>query len=260
MSKFSTRTAALGVMSALALGTLASVPAYASGGGTEGHKPRDVHQALDVEAGGEARRRPHRDPVRGRLEPRRPAVERRDQGQRRDRVLRVAHDAGAERFVRSPAAHPEPRRYRRDRRVREEPGNRRELRCPSVDLTHRRLRPVISRPIPSTAMTRRNAAVDNSMTTRARGADRRVVAIQVGQFALVGVIAARDRRPRHGHSQPAHRRTGSDHRRAFLGSYPGPESRRARSHRRFAHGLEGGDRATGSRSSDATCSTARSFA
>ncbi len=35
MSKFSNRTAALGIMSALALGTIASVPAYASGGGTK---------------------------------------------------------------------------------------------------------------------------------------------------------------------------------------------------------------------------------
>ena len=35
MSKFSTRTAVLGVMSAFALGTIASVPAYASGGGTK---------------------------------------------------------------------------------------------------------------------------------------------------------------------------------------------------------------------------------
>jgi signal transduction histidine kinase len=37
-------------------------------------------------------------------------------------------------------------------------------------------------------MTRRDAAVDDSMTEQARSADRRVVAIQVGQFALVGVI------------------------------------------------------------------------
>ena len=35
MSKLSNRTAALGIMSALALGTIASVPAYASGGGTQ---------------------------------------------------------------------------------------------------------------------------------------------------------------------------------------------------------------------------------
>jgi hypothetical protein len=34
MSKRSNRTAALGIMSALALGTIATVPAYASGGGT----------------------------------------------------------------------------------------------------------------------------------------------------------------------------------------------------------------------------------
>ena len=38
-------------------------------------------------------------------------------------------------------------------------------------------------------MTRRDAAVDNSPAARDRSADRRVVAIQVGQFALVGVIA-----------------------------------------------------------------------
>ncbi|HTK15597.1 MAG TPA: ATP-binding protein [Acidimicrobiia bacterium] len=37
-------------------------------------------------------------------------------------------------------------------------------------------------------MTRHDAAVDDSLTERARSADRRVVAIQVGQFALVGVI------------------------------------------------------------------------
>jgi signal transduction histidine kinase len=37
-------------------------------------------------------------------------------------------------------------------------------------------------------MTRRDAAVDESVTAGARRADRRVVAIQVGQFALVGVI------------------------------------------------------------------------
>jgi two-component system NarL family sensor kinase len=40
----------------------------------------------------------------------------------------------------------------------------------------------------SAGMTRRDAAVDENMTQRARSADRRVVAIQVGQFALVGVI------------------------------------------------------------------------
>src|SRR5450432_485721 len=37
-------------------------------------------------------------------------------------------------------------------------------------------------------MTRRDAAVDDNVTVQARRADRRVVAIQVGQFALVGVI------------------------------------------------------------------------
>ena len=37
-------------------------------------------------------------------------------------------------------------------------------------------------------MTRRDAAVDDDVTPRARSADRRVVAIQVGQFALAGVI------------------------------------------------------------------------
>ncbi|MDQ1447833.1 MAG: hypothetical protein QOC79_804 [Actinomycetota bacterium] len=34
MSKFSNRTAALGIMSALALGTIAAAPAFAQGGGT----------------------------------------------------------------------------------------------------------------------------------------------------------------------------------------------------------------------------------
>ena len=37
-------------------------------------------------------------------------------------------------------------------------------------------------------MTRRDAAVDDDVTARAKSADRRIVAIQVGQFALVGVI------------------------------------------------------------------------
>src|SRR6185503_16332505 len=94
----------------------------------------------------------------------------------------------AERLIRSRAADPEPGRYRRGRRVREEPGYGRELRCPRIDLTQSVRTLGHRRPIPSTAMTRRDAAVDDDVTARAKSADRRIVAIQVGQFALVGVI------------------------------------------------------------------------
>jgi hypothetical protein len=45
MSKLSSRTAALGLMSALALGTIASVPAYAKGGSGSGGGNGDVRVA-----------------------------------------------------------------------------------------------------------------------------------------------------------------------------------------------------------------------
>ncbi|MDQ1455629.1 MAG: two-component system, NarL family, sensor kinase [Actinomycetota bacterium] len=52
------------------------------------------------------------------------------------------------------------------------------------------LRPLLrARPGTLAAMSRRHAAVDEPMNPRASFADRRVVAIQIGQFALVGAIA-----------------------------------------------------------------------
>ena len=47
----------------------------------------------------------------------------------------------------------------------------------------------MARPIPSTTMTKRDAPVAENAEPSSRGAHRRAVAIQVGQFALAGAIA-----------------------------------------------------------------------
>ena len=62
-------------------------------------------------------------------------VERRDHRQRRGRCPHHGHDDRAERFVHRASPHPEPGRYRQGDRLREERGDRRDLRGHRLPVT-----------------------------------------------------------------------------------------------------------------------------